>query len=245
MRSPSVTATSGLFGVQDNVPAGDYLSGILVHSMLGTNLPRSAAMLGSLSLYNQLESRELIRFDTYKAAVADEALAAGAVLVNDISGLSYDPSLGDVVARRRAALVLMHTRGRSKAMYREAVYESVVSDVANELRAAIDRAVAAGVAFDRLVVDPGLGFAKQPEHSYRVLAALPELAALDRPLLVGPSRKSFLTQAIGAAGPAARDWGTAAAVAAAVLLGAHIIRVHNVAAMRDVVRVADRLLDER
>lgn len=186
-----------------------------------------------------------ISIDTYKAAVADDALAAGAVLVNDISGLSYDPSLGAVVARRGAALVLMHTRGRSKSMYREAVYESVVTDVASELRTAIDRAVAAGVAFDRLVVDPGLGFAKQPEHSYRVLANLPQLAALDRPLLVGPSRKSFLTQAIGAAVPAARDWGTAAAVAAAVLLGAHIIRVHNVAAMRDVVRVADRLLEEQ
>jgi dihydropteroate synthase len=186
-----------------------------------------------------------ISIDTYKAAVADDAIAAGAVLVNDISGLSYDPSLGDVVARRGAALVLMHTRGRSKTMYRDAVYQSPVPEVAGELQAAIDRARRAGVAFDRLVLDPGLGFAKRPEHSYRVLAALPQLAALDRPLLVGPSRKSFLTEAIGAVPPAARDWATAAAAAAAAMLGAHIVRVHNVAAMRDAVRVIDRLLVER
>lgn len=185
-----------------------------------------------------------ISIDTYKAVVADEALAAGAVLVNDVSGLSYDPSLGEVVARRGAGLVLMHTRGRSKTMYREAHYESVAREVANELRAAIGRAVEAGVAFERLVVDPGLGFAKRAEDSYRALASLADLAALDRPVLVGPSRKSFLTQAIGAAPPAGRDWGTAAAVAASVLLGAHIVRVHEVAAMRDVVRVIDILLTE-
>ncbi len=185
-----------------------------------------------------------ISIDTYKAVVARDALAAGAVLVNDVSGLSYDPSLGEVVARYGAALVLMHTRGRSKAMYREAAYRSVAREVASELRAAIDRAIAAGVAFERLVVDPGLGFAKHAEHSFRALAALPELAAIDRPLLVGPSRKSFLTHAIGAAPTGRRDWATAGAVAASVLLGAHIVRVHDVAAMRDVVRVVDMLVAE-
>ena len=185
-----------------------------------------------------------LSIDTYKASVADEALAAGALMVNDVSGLSYDSSLGGVVARRGAALVLMHTRGRSKTMYREAVYEAVEREVADELRAAIERATTAGIAFDRLVLDPGLGFAKRAQHSYRVLAALADLAALDRPLLVGPSRKSFLTQAVGDVAPAARDWATAGAVAAAVLLGAHIVRVHNVAAMREVVRVVDMVLTE-
>jgi len=182
--------------------------------------------------------------DTYKGSVAGDALAAGAVMVNDVSGLSYDPSLGAQVARHGAALVLMHTRGRSQAMYREAAYTDVAREVAEELRVAIGRAAGAGIAFDRLVIDPGLGFAKRAEHSYRVLARLPELAALDRPLLVGPSRKSFLTRAIGASPPAGRDPATAAAVAAAVLLGAHIVRVHEVAGMRDVVRVIDMLLAE-
>jgi dihydropteroate synthase len=185
-----------------------------------------------------------VSIDTYKAPVAADALAAGALIVNDVSGLSYDPSLGPVVARHGAALVLMHTRGRSKTMYREAAYAAVAQDVANELRAAIGRATTAGIAFDRLVVDPGLGFAKRAEHSFRVLAALPDLAALDRPLLVGPSRKSFLARAIGTVPPAGRDWATAAAVAAAVLLGAHVVRVHDVAAMRDVVRVIDMVLSE-
>jgi len=182
--------------------------------------------------------------DTYQGSVAGDALAAGAVMVNDVSGLSYDPSLGAQVARHGAALVLMHTRGRSQAMYREAAYTDVAREVAEELRVAIGRAAGAGIAFDRLVIDPGLGFAKRAEHSYRVLARLPELAALDRPLLVGPSRKSFLTRAIGASPPAGRDLATAAAVAAAVLLGAHIVRVHEVAGMRDVVRVIDMLLAE-
>ncbi len=183
-----------------------------------------------------------ISVDTYKAAVADEALAAGAVIVNDVSGLSYDRALGDVVCRRNAALVLMHTRGRSKTMYREALYASVPREVSAELRAAIDRAAAAGIPFERIVLDPGLGFAKRAEHSYQVLAALPALAALDRPLLVGASRKSFLTRATGPSDPPARDWATAGAVAAAVMLGAHIVRVHDVAAMRDVVRVVDMVL---
>jgi dihydropteroate synthase len=185
-----------------------------------------------------------LSIDTYKGEVAGDALGAGAVIVNDVSGLCYDPSLGDQVARHGAALVLMHTRGRSRTMYREAAYDDVVRDVAAELRAALDRATAAGIAFERLVIDPGLGFAKRAEHSYQVLARLPALAALDRPLLVGPSRKSFLTRAIGPAAPAGRDWATAAAVAAAVLLGAHIVRVHDVAAMRDVARVVDMVLAE-
>jgi dihydropteroate synthase len=143
--------------------------------------------------------------------------------VNDISGLSYDPSLGAVAACHRAALVLMHTRGRSKAMYREAAYADVVREVAGELAEAIGRATAAGVARERLIIDPGLGFAKRPDDSYRVLAGLPDLAALDRPVLVGPSRKSFLTGAIGTVPPAQREWATAGAVAAAVMLGVVLV----------------------
>ncbi len=199
-----------------------------------------------LPVINRLAERLTVpvSIDTYKASVAEDALAAGAQIVNDISGLSYDPSLGRVAARRGAALVLMHTRGRSKMMYREADYDDVVREVSAEIAQAIGRATAAGVANERLIIDPGLGFAKRPEHSYRVLAALAHLASFDRPVLVGPSRKSFLTRAIGTAPPAQRDWATAGAVAAAVLLGAHIVRVHDVAAMRDVVRVMDVLLSE-
>jgi dihydropteroate synthase len=182
-----------------------------------------------------------ISIDTYKAGVARRALGAGAVMVNDISGLRYDPALAGVAADGRAALVLMHTRGRSRDMYREARYDDLLAEIARELGESLAAAGAAGVARDALILDPGLGFAKRAAHSFAILARLDALAALDRPVLVGPSRKSFLTDAIGAGPAAARDWATASAVAAACLGGAHVVRVHRVAEMVQVVRVADRI----
>jgi dihydropteroate synthase len=182
-----------------------------------------------------------ISIDTYKAEVAERAVALGASIVNDISGLAYDPALASVVAARRAALVLMHNRGRSARMYERAEYIDVAGEVRRELEAAIDVAVAAGVDRAGIIVDPGLGFAKRAEQSMAVVAALPRLAALDRPILVGASRKSFLTSALGDVPPADRGWGTAAAVTASVFWGAHIVRVHDLPSMRDVVRVADAL----
>jgi dihydropteroate synthase len=186
--------------------------------------------------------------DTSKATVARAALDAGASIINDVSGLRADPALAGVVAGQGAALVVMHMRGRPETMMREAVYGDLVGEVAAELRAAVDRAVSAGVPREAILADPGLGFAKHAAHSYGVLARLPDLAAaLGRPLLVGPSRKSFLSEATGRRPPSARDWGTAAAVAAAVLAGAHIVRVHAVAEMVQVVRVAEdiRRADQR
>ena len=185
----------------------------------------------------------LISIDTYKAVVASAAVERGAAIINDISGLQYDRALGGVAARTGAALILMHTRGRSREMYERAVYTDVVAEVTTELQQAIDRATAAGVKREALVVDPGFGFAKAPDHSFTLLARLSELASVDRPILSGPSRKSFLKLAIGDREPGARVWGTAAAVTVSVLLGAHILRVHDVAAMVDVIRVADRALD--
>jgi dihydropteroate synthase len=183
-----------------------------------------------------------LSIDTYKAAVAARAVAEGAAMINDVSGLLYDPRLGEVAAHTGAALVLMHTRGRSKEMYQEAVYTDVVTEVTAELHAAVQRAEAAGVSRDAVIVDPGIGFAKRAEHSYGVLARLPEVAAaLDRPVLAGPSRKSFMRAALGDRPAPERDWGTAAAVTAAVLGGAHIVRVHAVGAMVQVVRVAEEL----
>jgi dihydropteroate synthase len=182
-----------------------------------------------------------ISIDTYKAPVARDALAAGATIVNDISGLLYDPELGRAAADGGAALVLMHTRGRSKGKYALARYEEAADEVVRELDQAIARAEGSGVPRTSIVLDPGLGFAKRAEHSFDVLAHLEKLAALDRPILVGASRKSFLRAVLGDREPAAREWGTAAAVAASVLLGAHIVRVHGVKDMVDVVRVADRL----
>jgi dihydropteroate synthase len=180
--------------------------------------------------------------DTSKAAVARAALAEGAAIVNDISGLRYDPELATAVAEADAALILMHMRGRPEGMYDEARYENMMADVVRELGDSIRLATDGGVPRDRLIVDPGIGFAKRASDSYGVLARLPELAeALDRPVLAGPSRKSFLREALGGRPAVERDWGTAAAVTAAVLGGAHIVRVHAVAEMAQVVNVADRI----
>jgi dihydropteroate synthase len=182
-----------------------------------------------------------VSIDTYKAAVAREAIARGAAIVNDISGLQFDSALAGVVSAAKAAVVLMHNRGRSRDMYQHAVYGDPVAEISRELRQAIDRALEAAIPREAIILDPGLGFSKRAGHSYAALAHLAALAALDRPVLVGPSRKSFLTAAIGDRPPDDREWGTAAAVAASVLLGAHIVRVHGVAHMVDVVRVADRI----
>lgn len=180
--------------------------------------------------------------DTYKASTAEAALQAGAVLVNDVSGLRYEPELAGVVASHGAALVLMHTRGRSRQMYEQASYYDVVAEVQDELRESMAFATTAGVAEECVILDPGLGFAKAGPHSYEALARLDEYADLGRPLLIGPSRKSFLAAALRGSLPASdRDWATAAAVTSAVLSGAHIVRVHAVREMLQVVRVADEI----
>ena len=186
-----------------------------------------------------------ISIDTYKAEVAERAMDAGALIINDISGFAYDPALAGVAARRKAGVVLMHNRGRSEKMYEFAVYDDVVADVSRELRARAEAAIAAGVSRARIVLDPGFGFAKRAEHSIAALSRLGDFHALGYPILSGPSRKSFLQTGLGERPPSGRIWGTAAAVTASVLAGAHIVRVHDVREMADVVRVADTIAAHR
>jgi len=183
-----------------------------------------------------------ISIDTYKASVADAALAAGASIVNDISGLRYEPELAGVVARRGAPIILMHTRGRSREMYEQASYHDVVDEVLDELRESIAFAGGAGVPPEQVLVDPGIGFAKDASHSFEVLGRLAELADLGRPIVVGSSRKSFLNRPIKQASQTPEgEWPTAASVAAAALAGMHVIRVHAVREMAQVARVADEI----
>jgi len=183
-----------------------------------------------------------ISIDTYKAGVADAALAAGASIVNDISGLRYEPDLAGVAARRGAPIVLMHTRGRSRDMYEQASYHDVVAEVLDELRESLAFAAGAGVPRDQTLVDPGIGFAKDGSHSFEVLGRLAEFGDLGRPIVVGSSRKSFLNRPIKQAGRTADgEWPTAASVAAAALAGMHVVRVHAVREMAQVVRVADEI----
>jgi dihydropteroate synthase len=180
--------------------------------------------------------------DTYKAWVAERALAAGATIVNDVSALVYDPGLAGVVRRTGAAVILMHNRGRSQTMYAEAQYGDVAAEVIAELAERGRVAAAAGIPANRIIYDPGFGFAKKAAHSLELLAGLSRLHVLGGPLLTGPSRKSFLAAAFGDVPPAGRLWGTAAAVTASILAGAHIVRVHDVTAMVQVARTADAIL---
>ena len=179
--------------------------------------------------------------DTVKADVAHFAIDEGASLINDVSGLAHDPALGPLVASRGIPIVLMHMRGEPSDMYERAAYGDLAAEVMRDLQRAVERAVGAGIGWDRIVLDPGLGFAKRAGHSFEALASIGRFAGLGRPLLVGASRKSFLTAATGPLAPPDRDWPTAAAVTAAVLAGAHIVRVHRVPEMVQVVRVADAI----
>ncbi len=186
-----------------------------------------------------------VSVDTTRAAVAEAAVAAGAVLVNDVSGGLADPAMAAVVAGARVPWVLNHSRGTSRDMYSAAVYGDVVREVAEELRMRVDDAVEAGVAPDRLVLDPGLGFAKRAEHNWTLLARLDELLQLGFPVLVGASRKRFLAGVLAGGrsdGPARlRDAATVATTVLAAQAGAWGVRVHDVAASADAVRVVARV----
>lgn len=185
-----------------------------------------------------------VSIDTVKAEVARRAIDAGAVIVNDVScGRSTD--LLDVVAKSGVELVLMHTRGRGEVNAENTRYGNLVSDVVAELMVAMQRAVGRGVARERVWIDPGIGFAKTAEQSLVLLAATATLVATGQRVLVGPSRKSFIASLApdhdgNLPGPAAREGGTAAAVTLAVLGGAHAVRVHDVAIMRQAVALAER-----
>ncbi|MEU9013818.1 dihydropteroate synthase [Streptomyces sp. NPDC048479] len=183
-----------------------------------------------------------VSVDTMRATVAEQAVAAGAVLVNDVSGGLADPRMVPAVAATGVPFVVMHWRGFSQDMNSRAVYGDVVAEVVTELRERMEAVVAGGIPPERLVIDPGLGFAKQAEHDLALVAHLSELRALGRPLLVAASRKRFLGSVLakeGAAPPAReRDAATAAVSAIAAHEGAWAVRVHEVRATADAVRVA-------
>jgi dihydropteroate synthase len=185
----------------------------------------------------------LVSIDTMRASTAQVALNAGARIVNDVSGGIADPGLPPLVADSGVPYVVMHWRGPSADMQSRAVYADVVADVRDELRRQMDHVVAAGVAADQVVLDPGLGFAKNSAHNWALLARLDALLDLGRPVLVGASRKSFLGSLLAAADDAPRpvvdrDDATAAVTALAAAAGAWCVRVHEVRASADAVRVA-------
>jgi len=181
-----------------------------------------------------------ISVDTYKAGVARAACAAGAEIVNDVSGLRFDAGMADAVAEARAGVVLMHTRGTPDRMQDDTSYRNLIGEVKHYLRESLELARQAGIPQGRIVVDPGIGFGKSVEGNLELIRRLPELRELGCPILVGPSRKSFIGAVLGDR-DRNRTFGTAAAVAVAILHGASIVRVHDVAAMRDIAVMARAL----
>lgn len=182
-----------------------------------------------------------ISIDTFKSAVAREALAAGAEIINDISGLTFDERMPSVVASADAGLVLMHTRGRPDSMQKDTLYGSLLSEITAYLEESLARAESAGIKPDRIVVDPGIGFGKSVQGNLEILRRLSEFGALGRPILVGTSRKSFIGAVLGRP-VSERIFGTAATVALAVANGASILRVHDVREMRDAADMAMSLI---
>lgn len=181
-----------------------------------------------------------ISVDTYKADVARAALDAGADMVNDISALRFDPAMAPLVAAEKVPVVLMHMQGTPRTMQRRPHYRDVVEEVKEFLRDRIRFAVQAGVDLERIIIDPGIGFGKGLEHNLALLRALPALADLGRPVLVGPSRKTFIGKILDV-GPEERLEGSLAAAVAAVLGGASVIRTHDVKEARRAIRVADAM----
>jgi dihydropteroate synthase len=209
-------------------------AGISAEAELARVLPVLEGLRGRLKIP--------ISIDTCKARVAAEAVAAGAEILNDVTALRADPALAEVARRHRLPVVLMHMRGDPRTMQKRPFARHVVRDVVQGLRAAAARARKAGLVKSQIVLDPGIGFGKSCSQNFELLAHLPELARLGYPLLVGTSRKSFLGHALGGAPEDQRQWGTAATVAAGILAGAHIVRVHDVAEMVQVARVTDAIL---
>lgn len=181
-----------------------------------------------------------ISVDTYKAAVAENALDTGAEIINDPSALTFDPALGKVAAKYDCGLVLNHMRGTPDTWAKLPPLKDLVRTVTVELEAAVARATRAGVDRKRIVIDPGIGFGKRGEQNAELLAGLDALARLDLPVMVGPSRKQFLAQPTSTG----TEFATAGAVAASILLGAHIVRVHAVAEIKAAAAIADMIARE-
>jgi dihydropteroate synthase len=183
-----------------------------------------------------------ISVDTYKSAVAEKALEHGAEIINDPSGLTFDAQLARVAASHNAALIINHMRGTPETWAKLPPLKDVIGAIRHDLDAALHRAIRSGVERTRIAIDPGLGFGKRREQNAEILARLDELATLEFPVAVGPSRKSFLPQTAEAPVQSLLQCATAAAVTAAILGGTHIVRVHDVAEMKPVVEVADQIL---
>ncbi|MBA4371886.1 MAG: dihydropteroate synthase [Thermodesulfovibrio sp.] len=186
-----------------------------------------------------------LSIDTYKAEVAKQALEAGAAIVNDISGLRFDPEMPKTIAAFRVPVVVMHIKGTPRDMQINPSYDALIPEIIEYLRECIAIATRAGISEEMLILDPGIGFGKTFEHNLQIINRLSEFKALGKLLLVGPSRKAFIGKILDNAPASERLEGTAAAVTASILNGAHIVRVHDVKEMARVTKVADAIKREK
>jgi dihydropteroate synthase len=182
-----------------------------------------------------------ISIDTYKPQVAKQALDNGAVIVNDIAGLR-NPKMAKLIGRYNAAVVIMHMKGNPRTMQNNPVYKSLIDEIIEYLDKAINRAVQVGISREKIIIDPGIGFGKTLEHNLKILKYLKEFKILGRPILVGPSRKSFLGKILNV-GPDKRLFGTLSSCILAVKNGANLVRVHDVREVKEALTVTDVILN--
>jgi dihydropteroate synthase len=182
-----------------------------------------------------------LSIDTYKAEVAKHAIDAGASIVNDISGLRFDPEMPETVAKAGVPVIIMHIKGKPKDMQQNPFYEALIPEIMDYLRTSIRIAEEAGIAEDKIIIDPGIGFGKTYEHNLEIIKNLQEFTMLGKPVAIGVSRKAFIGKILGNAAPSERLEGTAAAVAISIFNGANIVRVHDVKEMVKVVKIADSI----
>jgi dihydropteroate synthase len=185
-----------------------------------------------------------ISIDTTKSEVAEAALEAGASMINDISALRFDPELGKVAAVAAVPVVLMHMQGRPETMQEAPRYENLIGEIKDFLQEGVKRAISAGISEELLILDPGIGFGKTFDHNFSLINRFNEFCELGKPLLAGPSRKSFIGRILDVE-PSGRVVGSVAAAVACVLKGARIVRMHDVAETVDAVRVIDSVMQEK
>lgn len=186
-----------------------------------------------------------VSIDTSKAEVAQQALAAGASIVNDISGLRFDPDMPKIIAHYKVPVVIMHIKGRPREMQQNPQYESLIPEIMDYFRISMRLAKKFGIPEELMILDPGIGFGKTFDHNLEILNNLQQFTLLERPLLVGPSRKAFLGKILGDVPVSDRLEGTAAAVAVSIMKGAHIIRVHDVKEMARIAKTVDAIRREK
>lgn len=219
-------------GGESTRPGSDRIS---AEEELSRIEPVLAGLRGNLSVP--------ISVDTYKSAVAERAIELGAEIINDVSALRFDAAIADVAARRGAILVLMHMRGEPSTMQQVEPSRDIFADIEEDFKTAIEKAESRGVRRERIILDCGIGFGKTMEQNLSLLNQLDRFNSFELPLMIGTSRKSFIGRITGRSADD-RLFGTAASVAAAIMRGAHIVRVHDVKEMREVALITDAILNE-